>query len=63
MSENELTLGIIIAGKSVVITKNTPQSATGGYYCNVCDCVVKVGSLFFLSIKGTTQRDGCFFFY
>jgi len=60
MSENELTLGNIIAGKSVVITKNTPQSATGGYYCNVCDCVVKVGSLFLSVLKGQPNEMGGF---
>ena len=30
-------------GKSVVIQKNSGNSSQqGGYYCNVCDCLVKV---------------------
>ena len=52
-------------GKSVVIQKNSANnSQQGGYYCNVCDCLVKVslriisGLLSISSFAGLHQFSG-----
>jgi U4/U6.U5 tri-snRNP component SNU23 len=43
-------------GKIVVVTKDTPLSQSGGFYCNVCDCVIKDSTNFFDHINGRKHQ-------
>jgi len=43
-------------GKYTVITNNTPLSGRGGFYCEVCDCLLKDSSTYLDHINGKKHQ-------